>query len=102
MSILSPILATALIAQLQGGTIQGKVIDDQGKPVSDVQVIYFTPRPLAGTREPEWVATKTDAAGQFRLASPRHKRVGFQFWAYRPGSASRPQRSAPFSSRGLS
>ncbi len=46
------ILATALVAQIQGGTIQGKVVDDQRKPVPDVQVVYFVPRPLAGTREP--------------------------------------------------
>ncbi len=81
------LLATALVTQLQGGMIQGKLVDDQGKPVPDVQVIYFIPRPLDGTKELEEVATKTDAGGQFRLASPLHKRAAFRLWSYRPGSA---------------
>ncbi len=34
------ILATAVVAQLQGGMIQGKVVDDQGKPVPDAPVVY--------------------------------------------------------------
>ena len=69
------ILATALVAQIQGGMIQGKVVDDQGKPVADAQVVFFAPRPLAGTGEPVEVATKTDAGGQFRFASPRLQRA---------------------------
>jgi hypothetical protein len=82
------ILATFLAAQLQGGTIQGKVVDDQGKPVPDAQVVYYAPRPWLGIGEPVEVATKTDAEGQFRVASPAVKRGAFlQFWAYRPGSA---------------
>ncbi len=81
------ILATVLAAQLQGGMIQGKVVDDQGKPAPDVQVVYYIPRPLAGTREPEEVTTKTDAEGQFRIASPRLKRAVFRLWSYRPGLA---------------
>ncbi len=81
------ILATALVAQIQGGTIQGKVVDDQGKPVSDAQVVFYAPRPWGSSGEPAEVATKTDAGGQFRLASPRLKRAVFRLWSYRPGSA---------------
>ncbi len=87
-TLFGSILATALVAQLPGGVIQGKVVDDQGKPVPEAQVVYFVPRPLSGTREAEEVATKTDAVGQFRLAPPRLKRaVFFRLWSYRPGSA---------------
>ena len=84
------ILATALVAQLQGGMVQGKVVDDQGKPVPDVQVISFVPRPLTDTMEPQEVATKTDDGGRFRLAPPRPIRgtiYPYRLWSYRPGSA---------------
>ena len=46
------ILATALVVQVQTGTIQGKVVDDQSKPLADVQVVFFTPRPWIGVGEP--------------------------------------------------
>ena len=39
-------LATALVVQVQAGTVQGKVVDDQGKPLADVQVVFFTPADL--------------------------------------------------------
>ena len=87
-TLFGSILATALVAQFQGGTIQGKVVDDQGKPVADAQVVYFAPPGPGLAREPVEVGTKTDAGGQFRLASPPLGRTAwFLIWAYRPGSA---------------
>ena len=44
-TLFGPILATALLAQIQGGTIQGRVVDDQGKPVAGAQVVFFAPPP---------------------------------------------------------
>ncbi len=88
--LFGPILATALMAQIQGGPLQGKVVDDQGKPVADAQVVFFVPPPLEGDVDPVEVRTKTDAAGQFRLTSPplaRFAMNGVNVWAYRPGSA---------------
>ena len=87
-TLFGSILATALAAQVQSGTIQGKVVDDQGKPVADARVVYFTPRPMVGTGEPVEVETKTDAGGHFLFVSSRLKRaVYFRLWSYRPGSA---------------
>ena len=33
-TLLGPILAAALVAQIHGLELQGKVVDDQGKPVA--------------------------------------------------------------------
>jgi hypothetical protein len=89
-AIIGPILAMALVAQLQGDTIRGTVVDDQGKPVVGAQVVFFVPHPLDGNANPSEVRTNTNAAGQFRLATPL---VGRDFirraniWAYQPGGA---------------
>ncbi len=88
MTLFSSILMTALVAQLPGEMIQGKVVDDEGKPAADARVFYFAPRPWNGGGNLVEVATKTDATGRFRLAAPPRKRANwFLIWAYRPGSA---------------
>ncbi len=80
------ILATALVARLQGGAIQGKVVDDQGKLVADARVVYFAERLSNGVNDPVQVEARTDDAGQFQLAPPLSKRrASFSVWAYRPG-----------------
>ncbi len=89
-TLFASILATALVAQIQGGTIQGKVVDDQGKPVADAQVVFFAARHFGGGGDPVEVQTKSDAGGQFRIAFPPLRRAtkgGVHVWAYRPGSA---------------
>jgi hypothetical protein len=86
----TPILAAALMAQLQGGTIEGKVFDDQGKPVDGAQIVFFAPPPREGGVDPVEVRTTSNAAGLFRLTSPplgRFAMNGVHVWAYRPGSA---------------
>jgi Carboxypeptidase regulatory-like domain len=89
-TLFGPILAVALLAQLQGGTIQGKVVDDQSKPVEDAQIIFFAPPPREGGVDPVDVQTTSNTAGQFRLTSPplgRFAMNGVHVWAYRSGSA---------------
>ena len=89
-TLFGSILAAALAAQLQGGTVQGKVVDDQGKPVANAQVDFFAPPPLEGKVDPVEVRTQTDAGGHLRLVSPPLGRTamnGVHVWAYRPGSA---------------
>ena len=85
-----PILATALLGQLQGGPIHGTVVDEQRKPVAGAAVVFFAPAPPEAKVDPVTVQTTTDAAGRFRLTSPP---LGWQatnwvnMWAHRPGSA---------------
>jgi len=69
-TLLGSILAAALVAQIQSATIQGKVVDDQGKPVADAQVVQFTPRPWIGSGDSVEVQTKTDAEGHRRCRAP--------------------------------
>ncbi len=68
-TLFGSILATALAAQLQVRTHQGNVVDEQGKPVADAQVVFSASRGWAGNGKPVELATRTDASGQFRLAS---------------------------------
>ena len=70
MTIFGPILAAASMAQFQGRTVQGTVVDDQGKPVADAQVIFHAPAPWYGKADPVEVRTKTDAEGRFRSRLP--------------------------------
>jgi hypothetical protein len=84
------ILATTLVAQLQGGAIEGRVVDDQGKPVADVQVELFAPSPLEQNAGPVEVRSRTNSTGRFHLVTPplgRTSMNGLTVWAYRPGSA---------------
>ncbi len=90
MTLFGPILAAALMAQFQGRTLQGTVVDDQGKPVADAQVIFHAPAPWKGDAEPVEVRAKTDAEGRFLLTTSRMAGVDIldsKVWAYRPGSA---------------
>jgi Carboxypeptidase regulatory-like domain len=89
-TLLSSILATALVAQLQGGTVQGRVVDDQGKPVANAELVFYAPPPLEGKVDPVEIRTKTVAGGHFLLESPPLGRTamnGVHVWASRSGSA---------------
>ena len=88
----------------RGVTIEGTVVDDQGKPVADAQVLFFAPAPAGGKVESVEVRTKTDAAGRFRLTTPplgRDTANGARVWAYRSGSAITAGRGLPASGFGL-
>jgi hypothetical protein len=90
------ILAAVLLSQFQSGTLQGKVIDDRGKPVADAQVIFYAPPPWEGTVDPFEIRTKTDAGGQFCLDCPplgRPTMVGVHAWTFQRGSALAASRS---------
>ena len=89
-TLFGPILATVLMAQFQGGTLQGTVVDDQGKPVDNAQVIFRASAPWTGDAEPVEVRGKTDDAGRFRLTTSRLGGVDIirsKVWAYRHGLA---------------
>jgi hypothetical protein len=89
MSILSPLLASMIIAQADRPRI-GAVVDGQGKPVADAVVIFYAPPVVYGKGDPVEAQTKTDAAGKFSLKTPPLKRIlvnGVNFLAYKPGLA---------------
>jgi hypothetical protein len=87
-TLLGSFLAAVLVAQAQGGALQGKVVDDQGKPVTDAQVVLFTPEPWIGVGEPVELQTRTGAQGGFRFSPSRlHRAADSRLWAYRPGLA---------------
>jgi hypothetical protein len=89
MTLMVPILAAALIAQLPRETIEGTVVDDQSKPVAGARVVFFAPRDRGGKPGSVEVRTNADVRGQFRLTRPTLRRdhiVQANFWAYRPGS----------------
>jgi Carboxypeptidase regulatory-like domain len=89
-TLFGTILATALMAQFQGRTLQGTVVDDQGKPVAEAQVIFHASAPWKGDAEPVEVRAKSDDEGRFRLTTFRMAGVDIldsKVWAYRPGSA---------------
>ena len=86
-TLFGPILAAALFAQIPGATLDGKVVDDQGKPVAGAQVVCFAFEGKPGPRQE--VQTETDATGQFgiRFPWPRVAMTRAIVWAYRPGLA---------------
>jgi hypothetical protein len=91
-SFLGPILATALAAQVQAPTLHGKVVDEQGKPVGNAQVVANAPysRFFVGSGEPIEIETRSGADGQFRVSLPakmRGARDRVFVWAYHPGLA---------------
>jgi hypothetical protein len=87
-TLLGSFLAAVLVAQAQDGDLQGKVVDDQGKPVADALVVLFTPEPWIGVGESAELRTKTDGQGRFQLTPSRRQRAAYsRLWAYRPGWA---------------
>ncbi|MGP0065699.1 MAG: carboxypeptidase regulatory-like domain-containing protein [Isosphaeraceae bacterium] len=90
-TFLGPLLAAVILAQVSGPRMaEGEVVDDQGKPVADVTVVFHVPPSVSGKEYQAEAQTRTDAAGQFRMKLPPLGRmfiVGMTFLAYRPGSA---------------
>ena len=89
-TLLGPLLAVALVAQTQGGMLEGTVVDDRGNPVPGAQVVFRPARRQSGKADPVVVESKTDAEGRFRLTVPppgRGPTNGTYVWAYRPGLA---------------
>ena len=90
-TLLGPLLAAMILAQTSGRPpIAGEVVDDQGKPVADVPVVFYVPPSVSGKEYQAEAQARTDAGGQFRMNLPSLGRVfvgGINFLAYRPGSA---------------
>ena len=90
-TLLGPLLAAMILAQASGRPpIAGEVVDDQGKPVADVPVVFYVPHSVSGKEYQAEAQARTDAGGQFRMNLPSTGRMfvgGINFLAYRPGSA---------------
>ena len=73
------------------GRCPGEVVDDTGKPLADVAVVYYAASFVSGQRRSGRSPDPTDAGGQFRMKIPAHRRTeivnGVNFLAYRPGLA---------------
>ncbi len=86
-----PLLAAMILAQASGRPpIAGDVVDDQGKPVADVPVVFYVPPSVSGKEYQAEAQARTDAGGQFRMKLPSTGRMfvaGINFLSYRPGSA---------------
>ncbi len=91
MMFLGPLLAAMVFAQAQPDrTATGEVVDDQGKPVADAQVVLYAPPLVWGKENAAEAQTRTDAQGQFHLKIPPLGRTvvnGVNYLAYRPGLA---------------
>ena len=91
MTFFSPFVAVALLAQSPAGlTPKGEVVDDQGKPVADAQVVFYSPPTTYGDGDSVEVWATSDAQGKFSMKAPPLKRIvinGVYFFAYRPGWA---------------
>jgi hypothetical protein len=66
----APVLAAALLSQFQGGAFEGTVVDEHGKPVGDIEVVFHVSAPWGSRVGPVVVRTKSDADGRFRLTTP--------------------------------
>ncbi len=85
-----PIMAATLMAQRQSGALEGKVVDEAGKPVVGAQIVFYAPALWRYKVKPVEVQAATDADGRFRLITPSLPGVqalDAQIWAYRPGLA---------------
>jgi len=91
MTIFGPVLTAVLLAQAPADrTVAGTVVDDQRKPVDNVQVIFHASAPQEHDGEPVEVRTETDTEGRFSLATPPLGGIPItrtRVWAYRLGSA---------------
>jgi hypothetical protein len=91
MPLLAPILATLLLAQTSADRmVTGEVVDDQGKPIANAEVVLYSPPTGYGKGKSVEVRAKSDAKGKFSLVVPRLERIfsnGVHFFAYRPGLA---------------
>ncbi len=90
MAFFGALIAAALFAQAPAGRGPSEVVDDQGKPVADAQVVFYSPPTVYGTGDPVEAQTRSDSEGRFSLKVPRLKRIlvnGVNFLAYHPDLA---------------
>ena len=91
LTLLCPVLAVIVLAQARNDLpVAGEVVDDTGKPLADVAVVYYAAPVVSGSEDQAEAQTRTDAGGQFRMKIPAHRRTeiaGMNFLAYRRGLA---------------
>jgi hypothetical protein len=78
LTLLGFVLAAIVLAQTPNdGTIAiaGAVVDDTGKPLGDVLVVYYAAPVVSGREDQAEAQTRTDAGGQFRMKVPAYKRM---------------------------
>jgi hypothetical protein len=83
-------MAAALMAQFQGRALEGKVVDEAGKPLVGAQVVFHAPALWLYKVEPVVVRATAAADGGFRLDAPRLAGIqayGAQVWIDRSGFA---------------
>jgi hypothetical protein len=90
-TLMIPVVAAALLAQPADSlTVTGVVVDPEGKPLSDVEVVLAARRP-PGESVATLAGSITDDRGAFRLEVDRQHLTGIGpirlIWAYRPGRA---------------
>jgi hypothetical protein len=88
--LLGPIVAAALIAQVQGGTLKGQVVDEAGKPVGEARVVIDVPVPWSGKLESLEIPATTDTEGRFQFAVASLRRTTVtraHIWAFHSGMA---------------
>jgi hypothetical protein len=87
-TLFGPILAAALLAQIPSATLEGKVVDDDGRPVADAQVVLYSPPGLSGSREPLDAHARTDGQGRFVVGAVIQGHVlRADVWAFQRGLA---------------
>ena len=90
-TLFGPILAAALMAQIQGGPLEGTVVDDQGKPVCRRPGRLPCSRTMGARRSSPWRCGRRPMprAGSVCTYPPlgRDYISRARVWAYRPGSA---------------
>jgi hypothetical protein len=70
--------------------IAGEVVDDQGKPVADVPVVFYVPLSVSGKEYQAEAQGRTDVGGRFSMRLPPLGRMfigGMNFLAYQSGWA---------------
>jgi hypothetical protein len=88
--VFAPILAAAVIGQIQGGMVEGRVVDGGGNPIAEAPVVLYSPfARMIGNRsnfDPLEVQGRTDRDGRFALKAFAQGRF-FTAWTYKPGLA---------------
>jgi hypothetical protein len=58
-----PIMALALVTQIQGGTLEGQIVDEAGRPVVGASVTLLAPQPAEAEVDKVEAQTETNAPG---------------------------------------
>ena len=91
MTFYGVLVAAAFLGQVQvNQPATGEVVDDQGKPIANAEVVLYSPPTSYGKGTSVEVRAKSGTQGKFNLIVPRFERIytnGVHFFAYRAGLA---------------